>query len=210
VNLKIIGFVGMPGSGKSVASDVARSLGFGVVVMGDIVRHEAERLRLPPTDENLGHLGNILRANEGAQAIAKRTLEEAKISGKDLVVIDGIRSRDEVNFFRANSDHFQLIEVRAPPEARLKRLANRGRSDDANLANNSVSGSLIVRSCKNSLDEVAEAMERRKCRELSWGMCEAFKEADFFMDNNGSLDEFKSSVKSSLKGMENPIVSGRE
>ncbi|MFA5579215.1 MAG: AAA family ATPase, partial [Methanothrix sp.] len=36
-----MGFVGMPGSGKSVAADVAREMNIPVVVMGDVIREEA-------------------------------------------------------------------------------------------------------------------------------------------------------------------------
>ena len=39
--MKIIGFVGLPGSGKGEASKIARELGLSVVVMGDVIRQEA-------------------------------------------------------------------------------------------------------------------------------------------------------------------------
>lgn len=200
--MKIIGFVGMPGSGKSVASDVARCLGLEVVVMGDIIRKEAERLCLSPSDENLGRVGNLLRANEGPFAVAKRTLEQAKMSGKDCIVVDGIRSREEVEFFRSNSDHFRLVEVRASAEARLKRIACRGRSDDANCGGEDAHDLKGVKSCKDSIDnKAADALERRECRELGWGMCDAIKAANLVIDNNGCLDEFRSRVQDVLKDM---------
>jgi dephospho-CoA kinase len=85
----------MPGSGKSVASNVARTVGLEVVVMGDVIRGESARLGLPPTDENLGSVGNMLRAREGPKAVAKRTLELARSSGKDLVVVDGLQGQLE-------------------------------------------------------------------------------------------------------------------
>jgi dephospho-CoA kinase len=197
--LKIIGFVGMPGSGKSVASDVARSMGFEVVVMGDVIRHEAARLGLSPTDENLGRVGNRLRACEGPKAVAKRTLEWAKRSGRDLVVVDGLRSKEEVESFRASSDDFHLVEIWAPTEARLKRIAARGRSDDVMTKVQISWDSKTVRSCQDGLSMTTEALEKRECRELGWGMCEAFKEADLRINNEGDLDEFRSKVASVLK-----------
>ena len=36
--MKVYGFVGLPGSGKSEAADVARELGIPVVTMGDVIR----------------------------------------------------------------------------------------------------------------------------------------------------------------------------
>jgi dephospho-CoA kinase len=199
--LKIIGFVGMPGSGKSVASKVARTIGLEVVVMGDVIRVEAARLGLQPTDENLGNVGNTLRAREGPKAIARRTLEMARSSGKDIVVIDGLRSRDEVEFFRENSDDFRLVEVCASAEARLNRIANRGRSDDAYSDEETLQGPKIPLSSIDRLQKTAEALKKRECRELGWGMCEAFNEADLRIDNNYDLDEFKAKVEAFLRGI---------
>ena len=192
----------MPGSGKSVASNVARNVGLEVVVMGDVIRVEAACLGLPPTDENLGNVGNNLRAREGPKAIAKRTLELARSSGKDLVVVDGLRSKDEVEFFRDNSDDFMLVEVCASAYARLSRIANRGRSDDA-YSDETMQGSKIVLTCEDRLQKTAEALVKRECRELGWGMSEAFNEADLRIDNNGDLDEFKAKVEAFLREIEN-------
>ena len=181
--MKIIGLVGMPGSGKSVASDVARSLGLEVIVMGDIIRHEASGLGLLPTDENLGMVGSMLRAKDGPHAVARRTLEAAKKSGKNVVVIDGIRSRDEVDFFKAHSEDFRLLEIHASSRARMERLAARGRSDDARMGGD------------------ADALERRENREIGWGMSEALEEADMRIDNNGDLREFKAAIELLFKEM---------
>ena len=201
--MKIIGFVGMPGSGKSVASNVARNMGLEVVVMGDVIRGEAARLCLPPTDENLGNVGNMLRAREGPNAVAKRTLELARRSGKDFVVVDGLRSKEEVGFFRDNSNDFMLVEVCASAESRLRRIANRGRSDDANSEDETKQGSKIALSCDDRFQKTADALAKRECRELGWGMCEAFNEADLIIDNNGDLDEFKAKVEAFLREIEN-------
>ena len=57
--MKIIGFVGLPGSGKGEASKIARQHGLAVVVMGDVIRQEAARQGLEPTDQNLGRIGNV-------------------------------------------------------------------------------------------------------------------------------------------------------
>lgn len=171
----------MPGSGKSEASDVARRMGLVVVIMGDVIRREAARLGLEPTDENLGKVGNMLRIQEGPEAIAKRTLKMAELSGKDLVVVDGIRSKTEVDFFRANSEDFHLVEVRTPPEARRNRIVARRRSDDANS------------------EECEDALLKREQRELGWGMYDAIREADLKVSNEGDLDRFRASVRKLLE-----------
>lgn len=199
--MKIIGFVGMPGSGKSVASDVARNMGLKVVVMGDIIRQEAARLGIEPSDENLGSIGNILRAKEGPEAVARRTLEAA--SEEKIAVIDGLRSKVEADFFRANAEEFHLVEVIAPADARMKWIVSRGRSDDPGArARSGERDSKIVASCRDGRNgnlNIAEAIERRECRELGWGMCEAMKEADLRLHNEGDLEEFRASVRKLLE-----------
>ncbi|MFB3764789.1 MAG: AAA family ATPase [Methanotrichaceae archaeon] len=177
--MKLIGFVGMPGSGKGEASDVARSMGLGVVVMGDIIRREAARLGLELTDENLGKVGNMLRSREGPEAVARRTLEIAKSSGKDLVVIDGIRSKAEVDFFRAYAEDFLLVEIWTPNDERLNRVIARGRSDDVN------GGSV--------------SLQKRESREIGWGMNEAISQSDIRLENVGDLKIFRISVQRLLE-----------
>ena len=179
--MKIIAFVGMPGSGKSAAADVAREMGIPVVVMGDVIREEAARRGLEPTDRNLGNVGNDLRDKEGPDAIATRCLAKIRATGTP-VVVEGIRSRSEVDLFRESSDDFELVEVFVPDEIRLDRIASRGRSDDANDR------------------DLAKAVADRDARELSWGMGEAIRAADLRIENAGGVEEFRGRVREVLEG----------
>jgi dephospho-CoA kinase len=180
--LKIVGFVGMPGSGKSVAADVAREMNIPVVVMGDVIREEAARRGLPPTDRNLGAVGNDLRDKEGPDAIAARCLAKIRETKVPVVVVEGIRSKTEVDLFRKSSNGFQLIEVFVPDEVRLARIRSRGRSDDANQS------------------DLAAAVADRDARELGWGMGEAIRAADLRIENAGSVAEFMGKVREVLAG----------
>jgi cytidylate kinase len=199
-NMKIIGFVGLPGSGKGEASQIAGQQGLAVVVMGDVIRQEAARQNLEPTDQNLGRIGNALRASHGPDAVAKITFERAKASGKDVVVVDGLRSREEADFFRANADEFHLVEVCAPVEARLKWLEARGRPDDpgkcpAKNGKETDGDMKIIPSSGEPESLAAAALELRECREMGWGMCEAMKIADLKLINDGNLNDFREDVK---------------
>jgi dephospho-CoA kinase len=180
--MKIIGFVGMPGSGKSAAADVARDLKIPVVVMGDVIREEAARRNLEPTDRNLGAVGNDLREKEGPAAIAARCLEKIREMAAPMVVVEGIRSKFEVDLFRRSSNGFQLIEVFVPDEIRLARIASRGRSDDANDR------------------DLAKAVADRDARELSWGRGQAIRAADLRIENAGGVAEFRGRVREVLEG----------
>ena len=189
--MKIIGFVGLPGSGKGEASKVARHHGLAVVVMGDVIRQEAARQNLEPTDQNLGRIGNALRAKDGPDAIARRTLDRVMATGKDVVVVDGLRSKAEADFFRAHAEEFHLVEVYAPAEARLKWLATRGRPDDPRSSKND--GKTFAGS--RPQDCGAAALEERESREMGWGMYEAIKAADMSLRNDRSLDDFRKNVE---------------
>ena len=180
--MKIIGFVGMPGSGKSAAAEVAREMNIPVVVMGDVIREEAARRGLEPTDRNLGNVGNDLRDKEGPDAIATRCLAKIRATGAPVVVVEGIRSRSEVDLFREGFNDFELVEVYVPDEIRLARIASRGRSDDANH------------------QDLAKAVADRDARELSWGMGDAIRAADLRIENAGGVAEFQGRVREVLAG----------
>jgi cytidylate kinase len=198
--MKIIGLIGLPGSGKGEASRIAREEGLTVLVMGDIIRQEAARLGQEPTDQNLGRIGNALRAAEGPDVVAKRILDRARATGEKVVVVDGLRSRQEADYFAAHAEQFHLMEICAPVEARLKWLTARGRPDDPGRSQagdgpRENSDEKIIISCGEPNRRAAEALEERECRELGWGMCEAMKTADMKLRNDGSLDEFRKNVR---------------
>jgi dephospho-CoA kinase len=126
----VIGLAGMPGAGKSVAVNVARESGYGVVVMGDEVREEARRRSMRLTRENLGKIMLELRRGEGEAAIAKRCILKIEKKAEQKVIVDGVRSLSEVEDFSRHFANFTLTAVHASPEKRFKRLYNRQRSDD--------------------------------------------------------------------------------
>jgi len=190
--LKIIGFVGLPGSGKSVASDVARGMGLKVLVMGDVIRQEAAARGLEPSDENLGKVGNMLRASEGPEAVARRTLE--RIGKEKIIVVDGLRSKAEADLFRARSTEFHLVNIVAPANSRVRWIESRGRSDDPR------STSALSRASASE-GQMVSALEQRVGREMGWGMNEAMKEADLVLMNKGDLEQFRESARKLLKAL---------
>lgn len=129
--MMLIGIVGMPGSGKSAVFKVAPKFNIPVVSMGDIVRHETLRRGLKLTPENVGNTAVELRREYGKDAIAVFCLRyiEEKYKNEDIVIIDGIRSMYEVDYFRK---HYPLtiVAIHSSPKTRFKRLKKRKREDD--------------------------------------------------------------------------------
>ncbi len=176
--MKLIAFVGMPASGKSEASAMARRLSIPVVNMGDIVREETAMRGLPPTDENIGGTGTNLRREEGMNAIAKRCVPKIRSQNSPVVVVDGTRNIEEINFFKKQfGNDFKLIAIQAPLELRFERVRTRLRSDDM---------------CS------IEELKRRDEREKGWGLDKAIQAADMTIENTGSLEKFQKKIEKIL------------
>ena len=181
--MKIIAFVGKPLAGKSEAAKIAKELGYRVVVMGDIVREEVRKRGLKMEDRIVGRVATELREKEGKDVIAKRCIQKIRdeIQDDSVLVIDGVRSIDEVNRFKSEfGDDFVLISIESPVEIRFERARRRKREDDV-----------------KSIEELLE----RDRRELSWGMDEALRNADIKIENTGTLDEFRKKIREMLEDL---------
>jgi len=173
----LVGVVGMPGSGKSLVSDVARELGFQVIVMGDAVRAEAQRRGLEPTGEAMRKLMLELRAKRGPAVVAELCFPLVDAAGQ-LVLIEGIRSLHEVEAFQERYGRLHLIAVHSSPRTRFERLRARGRPDDPS--------------------DWEEFYERDKT-ELSVGIGSAIALADFMLVNEGPPEELKEEARKLLR-----------
>ncbi|MDD1654073.1 MAG: flagellar hook-basal body complex protein FliE [Methanomicrobiales archaeon] len=175
--MRVIGVVGLPASGKGEFSRIACEMGVPVVVMGDVIRRKAVEEGIPEDDTGLGGIGNRLRAEHGMDAIARFTIPAVEAAGSPLVVIDGIRGDAEVQAFRARFPEFVLVGIVASFEARLSRLAARGRADDSGQR---------------------EDLKLRDARERRWGLTRALRQAEHVIKNEGSMAEFEGKVRSLL------------
>lgn len=174
----IIIVTGMPGSGKSRIVHEFERRGFPSVSMGDIVREETAKRGLELTKENVAKVSIRLRQELGQNAVAKLTVEKVKelLKGSDLVVIDGVRSLDEVGTFRSAfpEEEIIIIAVHTPPKQRFERLKARGRHDDP---------------------KTWEDFEERDWKELRFGIGNVIAMADYMLVNDGSREEYEEKVK---------------
>jgi len=180
--------VGMPGSGKSLVSQVARELGFDVVVMGDAVREEAERRGIEPTGPKMRELMQALRRERGPAVVAELCFPLIDRAGP-LVLVDGIRSYKEVEAFRSRYGRVVLVAVHSSPRTRFRRLRARGRSDDPRD---------WQEFCRR--DEV----------ELQVGIGEAIALADYMLVNEGAPEELKEAARSLLSRLVRTWSEGEE
>jgi dephospho-CoA kinase len=169
----IVCITGMPGAGKSSVASFLKEKGFAVVTMGDVIREEAKRQGLEPTDVNLGKMMLKLRQDLGPGAVGHIVLQKLARDGSSSsskVVIDGIRSIAEVEVLQ-NVGHVRLLAIHASQDTRFKRLKKRGRADAPSDGNE-----FAVR------DE----------RELSVGVSESIALANEMISNNDlTLEQLK-------------------
>ncbi|HEX2066703.1 MAG TPA: AAA family ATPase [Candidatus Thermoplasmatota archaeon] len=196
--MRILGFTGMPGSGKSEAVQVARSRGHPVVRMGDLIWEEVERRGLPRDARHVGEVATAMREAHGKDVWSRRTVERVRQllderhrapaplghagpagpAGVDeadfVVVIDGIRSHEEVETFRKElGPRFVLVAIHTDPEHRFTRMVQRGRADD-------------------SPDPAV--LRARDEREIGWGIARTIALADEMVVNDGTLEQFRERV----------------
>ncbi|MGV9174011.1 MAG: AAA family ATPase [Promethearchaeia archaeon] len=174
--MKVIGFTGLPGSGKSTAIEAIEHLG-KVVTMGNVIRNETKKRGLEPTDKNLGEIARDLREKGGSKIIAQKCVDLIEKLDAQVIFIDGIRSYDEVKVFKNYWD-FPYIAVTADEELRFARLKARGRDDDPQTQND---------------------LKKRDAREIQFGLKKAIKKATYEVKNNSTEQELKEKVKEIIK-----------
>lgn len=176
--MKVIGIVGMPGSGKSDAADVARSMGIPVVVMGDIIRQEVAGSGQAIGPETLRSMMVCLREKHGKNVVAERCIPLIRsFRSRKIVVVDGLRSLDEVKVFRREFPNMNVIAVHSSPKTRYDRLKERRRTDDPDTWKDSYN---------------------RDRLELDIGIGEVIALADVVVSNEGSQSEFRENMRRTL------------
>ena len=153
----------MPGAGKSTIADGLKPKGYDIINMGNIVREEAKKRNLEATRENLGKLMLELREKNGPGAIAELVKPQIESSISDVILIDGVRSNDEIQVLRKFGT-VKLLAIHASTNTRFDFLQKRGRTDDP---------------------QTIEHFEERDNRELGVGISNSIALSDYAISNIG-------------------------
>lgn len=184
-----IAVVGYPSSGKSVAKEIARDIGYKTVTMGNYVREKAEeewedrfrRARKDETDEIpsdlYGDFATEMRQKHGQGIVAEWCKDEIIESNKP-VFIDGIRSPESKEIIKEYAD-LELLFIHAPASIRLKWIKERGRDSE------------------NEFD--AQSLLKRDMKENEWGVNELIASSDYTIQNCTTLEDYKQNVSRFLK-----------
>lgn len=179
---KIVAIVGMCGAGKSVATDIfEQELNYKKVYFGGVTMEKLKEANLDVTPENEKMIREGLRRDLGMGAFAKILLPRIKeYSKKENVVLDGLYSWDEYKILSEELDNLTMIAVVADKDVRYSRLTTREVR------------SLTNEQAKNR--DIAEIENSAKGGPIAY--------ADYYILNNGSLEEYKNRLYEIIKTME--------
>lgn len=175
--MQIMGISGLPGSGKSLVSDIAAEKGAIIVSMGDIIREEAKK-----RGENTKDTAKNLRTEHGQYIVAELTIEKIKKLQEDGVenpiIVDGIRSLHEVDMFKYNFDNFIILSIFSNPTIRFERLKKRMREDDSQDFNE---------------------FKKRDMTELEFGIGSVISLSDRIIINESDLESYAQEINEFLE-----------
>jgi dephospho-CoA kinase len=177
----VIGLAGMPGAGKSVVVEMAREMGYDIVVMGDVIRQETIKRGLELKPLNVGKVMLELRQESGNYVIAQKCIPKIKEQTSPKVLVDGLRSLFEADIFKEHFAKFNMVAVHASPQTRFSRLSSRRRSDDP---------------------AEWKVFQERDMRELGVGLGNVIAMAEQVIVNDNSFEHVKAKVKESLERIE--------
>ncbi|OYT37878.1 MAG: dephospho-CoA kinase [Desulfurococcales archaeon ex4484_58] len=163
---------GMPGSGKSLVVEVAREKNIPVYTMGDVIREEAIKTYGRITPQTMLETSRIVREKYGPGYVAEKIIERIK-ENRGVVLIDGVRSWDEVTVFQKYGDT-TIFAIHASPKTRFERLKRRGREGDPRTWEEFVTRDMI---------------------ELNFGIGNVIALADYMVVNEKSIEEVKKDIR---------------
>lgn len=170
---RIIAITGMPGAGKTEVRKIIEKKSVPVIVMRHVVEDEMRKKKIEPNNKNLRDYADKLRKKHGYDIVAKKCvpLIKEKFKKSSTVLIDGIRGPQEVALFKKQfGQRFVLISILAAPKTRFERLKKRGLPWDM---------------------KTRKEFDWRDKREISWGLGDVIKKADYIIDNEGTKKDLR-------------------
>ena len=180
---KIIVVVGMCGVGKTVACDYLESLGLDRIYFGAITFEKLQEEGLDVNPDNERMMRERLRKEGGMGVFATLNLPKLeKLVKKNNVVVESLYSWDELKIVQENfKEQVITVSIVADKELRYSRLAKRDvrpfSKEDA-----------IKR-------DITEIENIAKAGPIAY--------ADYFIDNNGTIEEFHQRIDDLLEKVNN-------
>lgn len=175
----IIAIVGLPGAGKSEASDYFKEKNIPVIRFGAITDKALEVKGQPETQEYEKDFRENLRKEFGMAAFAIKNesrINEA-LEDSDIVVLDGLRSWEEYEYLKSKLTKLLLLAIYASPLIRHQRLK--------------------VRKLRHL--SIQESINRDIAEIINLNMAPPIALADYLIKNETSLEDFRRELNNFLK-----------
>ena len=176
--MKVIGLIGEKGSGKQTfvnfLKEIAPDLNIRQVRFSDILAQTLMIWDIPNTRANLQKLSLIMEEGFGQSSLANAAKYSIEGDSADVVVFDGIRREPELELVKEMTNSI-LIYVTAEQKLRYERLKLRS----------------------EKVGEVGLTFEQFLQEDKSKAeinIPSLGKKADVKLENNGTLEEFRSSI----------------
>jgi len=185
-NVKILAVVGMSGSGKSVVVDYLTEKGFPKVHFGGMIYKEMEKRGIERTEDGVSErdFREMIRETEGKDWVVRQVIEEVKDliqAGQKRIILDGVYSWTEYKILKHEFPGcLTFMAVVVDKKIRYARVAERpGRSFDA---------------------AAIRERDRSEIENLEKGG--PIAAADYYVLNNGTVEEMTERVAEVLKEIE--------
>lgn len=182
-NVKILAIVGMSGSGKSVAVDYLTGKGYPKVYFGGMIYKEMEKRGIERTEdgESEKKFREEIREKEGKDWVVRQVIAETKdliSAGQKRIVLDGVYSWTEYKTLKHEfPQSLTFVAIVVDKNLRYDRVAKRpGRAFDA---------------------KAIRERDRSEIENLEKGG--PIVAADYYILNNGSVEDVESRVDEILK-----------
>jgi len=176
----ILTLVGQSSSGKgTICQYINEKYDGGSCRYSTIFRDIADRLYLPQSRENLQIISILLRQQLGDDLLARIIAKDAEKINKKIITVDGARRISDLIELK-KLPGFYLIYVDADERVRYERIVSRRENTDDQT--------------KTFQDFQKDAMAETELR-----IADMKKEADFVINNDGTLEELQKHIDELIK-----------
>lgn len=166
----VLGFTGLIACGKGTAAKYLKEkYGADTFRFSTILRDVLDRLYLPQSRENMITLSVNLREKFGQDLLSKVIAQDAATAENSLVVVEGMRRPADIKDLKTVAG-FKMVSIEVDPKVRYERLIKRAENPG------------------DTEKTYEDFLEDHKA-ETEITIPDLMKQADFTIDNNGTLED---------------------